>query len=385
MTQTPSLGRPAMAVLLVGHCAGMLDLVALPLWMGGLIGWAGLDPQQAGSLVTLFLAGQVISSIVCASRFAVLPLRPVAVVGFAMAAVAFAALATRPPWIGMAALHVLGGLGAGSALSVTHGSMGRTPNPHRLFAHAQLALGVFGILVLGMGPQGLQAGGVTVLFSAFAGFISLAAVLALVAFPQRAALLAPSPAQASAPWPRQAWWGIAGISLMGLAQAMMFSFVERIGADRGYGAAAVSGVFIAVGLVNLVPAPVAALLQHRLSARRVLQWGPLLHGAAAVVLTQTLAFTPYAACACLFVCTLVFTHTFLFGLLAQLDPSGRVLAATPAMLMIGSCTGPLISGSIVKFVGYGALGLAVAACGVLAAAAFTCLRPGVPAAASAPR
>jgi hypothetical protein len=44
---------------------------------------------------------------------------------------------------------------------------------------------------------------------------------------------------------------------MGLVQAMMFSFLERIGADRGYSAAAVTGVLIALGLVNLLPAPLA--------------------------------------------------------------------------------------------------------------------------------
>ena len=55
--------------LIVAHCAGMVDLVALPVWVGTLIQHYQLDPQQAGGLVTLFLIGAVLSSVFLASRF----------------------------------------------------------------------------------------------------------------------------------------------------------------------------------------------------------------------------------------------------------------------------------------------------------------------------
>jgi hypothetical protein len=46
MRQTTSTwgGR---AVLMTSHCAGMVDMVALPLWVGTLVTAYGLDPQQA--------------------------------------------------------------------------------------------------------------------------------------------------------------------------------------------------------------------------------------------------------------------------------------------------------------------------------------------------
>ena len=48
MITTHSLrGRMA---LMVGHCAGMVDLVALPVWVGTLISVYRFDPQQAGLL-----------------------------------------------------------------------------------------------------------------------------------------------------------------------------------------------------------------------------------------------------------------------------------------------------------------------------------------------
>ena len=48
---------------------------------------------------------------------------------------------------------------------------------------------------------------------------------------------------------------------------MMFSFLERLGVERGFGLEAVTGVLIALGIVNLFPAPLAALLEKRVSAR----------------------------------------------------------------------------------------------------------------------
>jgi hypothetical protein len=46
--------------------------------------------------------------------------------------------------------------------------------------------------------------------------------------------------------------------------------------------------------------------------------------------------------ASVFAAVMIFTHTFAFGLLARLDLSGRAMAATPAMLMIGAAIGPIL-------------------------------------------
>ena len=69
------------AALMVAHCAGMVDLVALPVWVGTLIGRYGLDPQQAGLLATLFLGGAVVASVLLAPQFHRLPGRLVATLG----------------------------------------------------------------------------------------------------------------------------------------------------------------------------------------------------------------------------------------------------------------------------------------------------------------
>ncbi len=172
-----------------------------------------------------------------------------------------------------------------------------------------------------------------------------------------------------APLPRVVWFGIVGISCMTLVQAMIFSFLEGVGIERGFERAAINGVLIALGLVNLLPAVLAALLQKRLAPRKVLLVGPVVQLALAAAIMLSPAFGPYAFGAAFFAAVMIFTHTFAFGLLARLDESGRALTGTPAMLMVGSAVGPFLGGTLVNTYGYESLALA-AAC--LASAAVFC-------------
>ena len=164
---------------------------------------------------------------------------------------------------------------------------------------------------------------------------------------------------ASAPFGRAIWFTVFGISVMTFNQAMVFSFVEVIGKARGFEAGSVLAVLVALGIVNfLLPSPLAAILQKRVPALLVVQLGPAVQALVAVVVTTAGAFSVWAPATAVFVAIQIFTHTFAFGLLARLDPSGRAVAATPAMLMIGAALGPLIGGLLGEHFGFGALGLA---------------------------
>ncbi len=365
MTRTE--GWPGRIALMVAHCAGMVDLVALPVWVGTLISSYKLDPQQAGGLVTLFLVGAVASSLFFAPRFTRIRGRTAASVGFGVAALAFFGVSQTTSYASMGALHALAGVAAGCGLTFTHGTIGRSVNPHRLFAIVGMALGVFAIVFLGATPKLVALSGGATLFRVFAGVMLVGALVAILAFPQPEQAGAAS-SERGAAFDVRVWFAIAGISCMAFVQAMTFSFVERIGIERGFGLDAVTGVLIALGLVNLLPAPLAALLERRWSANTVVLVGPLAQAALALVITHAQGFGPYAVASALFVAVMIFTHTFAFGLVARLDPTGRALAATPAMLMVGAATGPVLGGTFVKAMGYGSIGLAAV---VIAAVALT--------------
>ncbi|MCW5636760.1 MAG: MFS transporter [Rubrivivax sp.] len=373
--------RRGRIALMVAHCAGMVDLVALPVWVGTLMGHYRFDPQQAGGLATLFLAAAVLASVGLAPFFGRLPRRAIAAGGFGLAAAAFFGASVLNDLAGMALLHALAGLAAGAALSVTHGTIARGANPHRLFAIVGIALGFFAVAFFAAVPPLLAALGGTALFHAFAAVMAVAAVVALAAFPQvdGAQPDAATPAARPAAMPRAVWFGIVGVACMGLVQAMTFAFLERVGNARGFGTAAVTGVLVTLSIVNLFPAALAAVLEKRWAARSVLLTGPVLQALLVALIMQSTVFMPYAAAASFFAAVMIFTHTFAFGLLARLEPSGRALAATPAMMMTGAAIGPILGGTLVKFFGYGSLALAAAAIAAVAVFCFSRLPVQVPA------
>jgi predicted MFS family arabinose efflux permease len=371
MVKTESaLGR---GVLMVAHCAGMIDLVTLPVWVGTLIAHYHFDPQRAGALATLFLAGAVTASLFFAPRFQRIMGRVAAPAGYGAAAVAFALMSVMQDFAAMALLHALAGFSAGCGLSFTHGTIGRSANPHRLFAMAGLALGVFAILMLGGLPALTASFGGAALFQVFAAVMAVTAVVAALAFPVPHAREAGPMAQAER-LPGQVWRAMAGVSCMALVQAMLFSFVERIAAER-FGPESTTAMLIAMGLVTLLPAPLAALLEKRLAPHLVVMAGPLAQVAVAFGITRSAAFEPYAVAAILLPCVMIFSHTFAFGLIARLDRTGRAVAATPAMTMIGAAVGPFLGGTLVKSAGYGSLAIAACVVAAVAVACFASLRP----------
>jgi predicted MFS family arabinose efflux permease len=369
MTTTEKL--PGRVALTVAHVAGMIDLVALPVWVGTLITAYRFDPQQAGALVTLFLAGAVVASIIFAPRLNSMNGRTMATAGFAAAAAAFAVASFQDSFLPLAICHAVAGFASATALSFTHGTIGRSLNPHRLFAVVGTAIGVFAIVFLGATPGIIAAQGGPVMFRIFAALMVLAAIVSLALFPKPALEHDPHAAAGSTRLGRPVWAGILGVSMMAVSQSMVFGFFQQMGTDRGYTIEAVTGVLIALGFVNLFPAPLAALLEKRIPAERVVLAGPALQAVLALVITMSTTFAPYAAAGSVFVAVMIFTHTFAFGLLSKLDPSGRATAATPAMLMMGAAVGPVLAGTLVKSSGYPAIGIAVCICAALAMLFFS--------------
>jgi len=362
---------PGRIALMVAHCAGMVDLVALPVWVGALIAQYHFSPSQAGGLATVFLVGAVISSLLLAPRFNRINARAAAIAGFAAACLAFLGAAFVSDYGALAALHAVAGLAVGCALSFTHGTIAHSAHPHRLFAIVGMALGVFAIVFLGATPNLIGAFGGPALFKTFTVIMAVAALAAVASFPTATRRLDEDIVDEVTHLRPAVWYGVAGVSCMALTQAMMFSFLERIGIDRGFGHEAVTGVLIALGFVNLFPAPLAALLEKRVSPNAVLLAGPVLQAAIAAAIAFSGSFAAYAAPALFFAAVMIFTHTFAFGLLSKLDPTARALAATPAMLMIGAAIGPILGGGLVQGLGYGGLGVAAIVIAAIAVGLFS--------------
>lgn len=360
--------RGATGALVAGHMAGMIDMPALPVWVGTLIAGYGFQPAQAGGLATLFLGGVVLSSVLLARFFHKLPGRWLAPLGFAGAGAVFFVMAQLVSLTGLAAGHLAAGFLTGLAVSVVHGTMARTDNPHRVFALGGLTLGIVAILFFAVAPVLIAMHGPGMLFLILGGIMTVGALAGLASFPT----VAPAPEMHAGPsrFDRPVWFAILGILCMALVQAMVFSFVERVGAAQGLSPALVQRALVVSGFVSATPALLAALLEHRLRPITVAMTGAALQAVTACAITWSAGYPLYFAGVAVFSFIMLFSHTFVFGHLARIEPTGRANAATPAMIMTGSATGPLIGGVLIEISGYPALGFAAIGFGAFAMLAF---------------
>ncbi len=360
-----TIGR---VVLALGHLAGMLDLVILPLWVGGMMGTYKFDPQIAGGIVTMYLIGTLVSNAVLSRQFGKLPERAIATIGFAVPAIAFLLMTFVPGFSGLssamslAILHFIGGLGAGAGLVMVHGVIGRSSNPHRLFAIVNFGLSLWAILFFALTPKFMATMGVNAVFGICAIMVGIAAVASLLAFPVGAATTSHAGEHAAIKTPAAdipsgvLLLCFLGVVFLQTSQATTFSFVERIGAFRGFSPESVKGMLISSSFLPLLAPILAGLLQRRLPVFGVAIGGLLFHGCLAAIVSNSADFLPYAIAASLMIATVIFTHCFIFGLLARLDPTGRTNAATPSMLMIGTAIGPILGGTVAKELGYHLVG-----------------------------
>ncbi|WP_315756818.1 MULTISPECIES: MFS transporter [unclassified Bradyrhizobium] len=355
--------RGAKISLVTGHMAGMIDQPALPIWVGILISGFAFEPAQAGGLATLFLAGVVTSSVALSPFFHRLPGRWMPALGFGISALSFYAMIGSNDFAPLAAGHFVAGFATGLALSFTHGTMGRTSNPHRIFAMGGVMLGIFAVLFLGGAPTLIAKFGSPTIFKIFAAVMGVACVSAALLFPSVSAN--EDVVEDSAGFTKPVWFAITGIMLMALVQAMIFSFLERMGADRGLAPEQIQGVLVVMGLIAITPTLLAAFLEKKISPIAVGIGGALAQGLIAITISCSTGFLPYAA-AVAFPFAMLFTHTFIFGHLARIEPTGRAVAATPAMIMSGSAIAPLLGGVLVQTVGYPALGIAALVLDLLA-------------------
>lgn len=364
--------KRATGALIIGHMAGMVDMAALPVWVGTLISGFGFQPAQAGGLATLFLIGVVVATIVLAPFFHKMSGRWLMPLGFLISSLAFYSMTKMSGFSSYAIAHLIAGLSTGMALSFTHGSMGRTMNPHRIFAYGSFGLGIIAIVFLGGAPVLIAKSGPQMLFAVFAAIMLFAAIVGALFFPHVS--LADDGAQKPKGFTKQVWFVIFAIMCMAFIHAMSFSFVERVGSDSGFSFEQIQGVLVATGFVGLLPSLIAAFMEKRLSPSKVGIVGGLAQLIVAYIVMQQFNFPIYAIGVIMLPFVMIFTHTFVFGHLAKIEPTGRAVAATPAMIMTGSAIAPLLGGVLVQNFGYTGLGFMAVLVGLIGMILFNLSR-----------
>ncbi len=124
------------------------------------------------------------------------------------------------------------------------------------------------------------------------------------------------------------------------------------------------------GVLNLLAPIVAAALENLVSRLRTISIALVLHALLAVAASSSPDFLPYAVAGSLLIFMTIFSHTFMFGVISKLDPSGSTASSTPAMITLGAMIGPALGGAVAQYVGFFALGWVSAAALLASSACF---------------
>jgi predicted MFS family arabinose efflux permease len=370
---TSTEGFVGRGALLVGHAAGMLDLVSMPLWVGVLIQFRHMSPSQAGLLITAYMTGVFLTSVALAPRFNRLRPRLIAIAGFIVGALAFLLIVQVDGFIGLLPAHFIAGIGAGSGLSMVHGTISRSARPHRVFAIANFGVAVFSIAFFVTVPDAVQHNP-DVLFYVLSGLLLLGALATAAAFPIPPAEVAARFGQSSGlsvtPLRAAVILAFAGVSLQSAGQGEIYAFLERIGTWRGFSASDIGHMLAISGLLNLTSPILAVLLENVVPRLRAICIALTVHACIAITVSTATVFPFYAVAGSLLVFMSIFSHTFMFGTIAKLDPSGRTASSTPAMLMLGAAVGPALGGAVADILGFAAIGMFAGAILIASAACF---------------
>ena len=331
-----------------GAAAAMIFNI-LPVFVGRAAETFGLSDSAAGWMATTYLAGFGVSSVSAPIWLHRFRRKALAYVLFLSAAVLLAAGGLVDSYAAVVGLLFVVGLILGGLYTISFILAGEHPDATRAVG---VKLG--GEVVLGALLMSLIT---TLVYPAF-GFAGILATLALV-------LIAVSPCArlvnagtgqlkaasmensrvAVAP---RARFVLGGLLLFTVAQAAVWSFVERAGARAEFDGGAIGGVLSVAVLFGGAGSFVAGALSDRMGKSVPLIGVVLLYLVAMVLFSFGKQFWVYAGAVSLFFFAWLFALPYLVSAIAEKDESGRATALVTACLAFGSMLGPAVGGELVE-------------------------------------
>jgi MFS family permease len=327
----------------------------LPIWMGVLVDHLSTSGATAGWMGTAEMSAMALGSIAVSSGVSRIDRMQTAYLGMATVALCNVLAATTSHIPLLFVLRAFAGVGEGCLMALAAAGVGAALQPERAMSVILIILNLSMALLFLAAPVVINAYG-------SAGLSGLMALLTLSAAPlarwlpksaPAASQPVASPAQLSFSIRRNlpAVVGLGSIVLLLVAHGMVFAFVERIGTALALTLQQIGSVLSASMLIDCM----APLLVIALGLR----WGRVAPiGIGLVALTvATLAVTqsPFPVIFVGGVWLQLFAYTFILpffaGLLASLDPHGRVAAGMSAAIIVGFMIAPAIGGMLLARVG----------------------------------
>jgi predicted MFS family arabinose efflux permease len=334
----------SLAALVVGTFVGMQGIAMLPLLTGVSIDAFDLSERSGGYLGTVQLGIAAISAFLISVRIHRLNHRRLYLISAAMACIGnvLSVVAVQPRSVALLfAARALEGAGEGILIGTVNAVAAGSEKPIRSFSimNAGFALLAAGMYLLA--PRFIEAYGASGLYAMMGGLAAAAMLLGLgVSVRAVDAANASDRLQVSG-FSQQGWYALIVYTLLMLVTNGTWAFVQRIGiGSAGLGTAQI-GRIISVAAVLMITGPYLANLVGKRFG-----WVLPVVAASLAYMVVASAFATldgewgFAITVSCHAVVSSFAMTVMQSFLAELDATGRVVAASPAFMSLGNAVGP---------------------------------------------
>ncbi len=359
--KTPSrtaVNKPA-AILagLAVSAIGAIFYNVLPMVVGVVQDARGLDDRAVGLLGSAFFVGFTGITLTAFFWIRRWSWRRVTAVTLPLACVALLATAAAESYAAMLAVMVLAG-GAFSALyGVGTTLLGDTAMPARWYGTKIAAEAGLGAVLLLTLPYAVERW----------GFVGLAGGMVVAALALAPLLLgmpaagrddrvqtgtSPSAADRRASGGLAIWFALLAVFLFMTAVTAVWAFLERLGNDAAYPAAAVAKILSLTLLFAVLGSLTASAVGGRVGSRLPFAAACAAFVGGLAVVAAVPSFSGYAVGACLLTYGIGLGLPYGITIAAQLDPDGRHTVLTVPAIGLGNIIAPALGGFLADAVGY---------------------------------
>ena len=357
-----SHGLPMILLISILYPLGPAAVILAPLIVGGVIDEYGFTDAQAGLIASMDGLGLVIGLLAGALWVRKVSWPRMLLLGLAAYAAANALSATTDTAGALVAMRLLCGFCGGSVFAIINAALGDNRQPDRAFGIAQAVQGVMMFAAFASVPLMAEGRLVNSLFFMLAG-ASVVLMLCVLRFPHKGVARTAAGPDAAGQAGRLGliWIGLAGGLLYYASVFGFWAWIERVGVNAGLAGGAVEFA-LSVSQIAAVAGGIAA----GLAGDRFGRVAPLVCAAAGQLLVLWLLLGQFSAAtyligACLYQGLYIIATSYLLGVIARLDQSGRYVVVMNGVLGIGASLGPSIAAALIRPGDYSGLNLAAAA------------------------
>lgn len=352
---------------LVSGC-GALMFNVMPVFVGAMAESFSYGEARLGDLVAVFNVGFTVSALSALLWVRAFDWRVLSVVGVLLSALSLAAMTWLDDGAMLAALMGSTGLGMGALYALVLAVLGDSSNPDRAFG-IKLGLETLpGAVLLYLLPA---------LIVPVYGFAGVAAGMAIVVIalgmsswllPRSGVKTEDAGQRAAKPFSLSS----TALPIVGLLSSLLFftgiaatwAFLELLANTRDLPAESVGTTLGIAFVICGIGGFAAAAIGDRFGSAPPMIGIVVINIAGLWFLGDFETIAGYAAGSCLFLFSVNFALAYTFGLTAQVDESGRLVALSAACLSVGAIVGPAIAGRVIASTGYAAVLTFSAACSV---------------------